>query len=309
MKKILISVLITLISIALNAQVHENKPKSSVSPGHAKEKGVKSETPESTKNQKKERNTRARAKSKNASKASSDSQTASPKGSGGTIPQSDMSAVQNYRKDPLGTSMRDNYAVTKKWDLGINLGSAYDITDVSMNKDYSFGNHVNGIFEQTNLNFGFFSRYKVSSAFALQMGFDFAQMEGKNNLSNETNPLGSYRFENSIFEFFLKTEFHIPYNPGFPLRVYGFAGVSAFFSEVSLYNNNGFKVNINDDFSQVQPAIPLGIGLFYQFSNNAKIGAEFGWRKTVFDYVDGIKGSHKAYDSYMLNSIKLSISF
>lgn len=315
MKKTIIALFLVISSLTLSAQVHENKAKTVVAPGHATEKGVKSEQSESTKNKRKTIRPKGFFSfswlkgSNRPAKASSNSRKAGVLGGSGTIPQSDMSAVQNTRKEPLNSTMRQSFFTAKNWDMGLNIGSAYAITDVSMNKDYSFGEHTNAAFNDLNFNFGFFTRYKFTNVFALQMGFDYAQFEGSNNLNIETTRFGSYRFENDIFEFSLKTELHIPYRQSFPLRIYAFTGLTAFFNDVTLYDNKGFKDNREDDYSQVQPSIPIGIGLFYRFNNNAKIGTEFGYRKTIFDYLDGAKGDHKAYDGFMLNALKISFSF
>ncbi|MFW6249380.1 MAG: hypothetical protein ACOC4J_06390, partial [Bacteroidota bacterium] len=139
------------------------------------------------------------------------------------------------------------------------------------------------------------------------------------NLINENPDLQAYSFTNEIFEFYGRTEFVLPALNRSPLDIWGFVGIGLFFSDASVFDQNDSMLEIDQDYSQVQPIIPIGMGISYKINKKIRIGYEFGWRNTIFNYLDGLDsssintinttGTNSGYDQYFLNNLQISFIF
>ncbi len=222
---------------------------------------------------------------------------------------SDMGSTTNTPKAPLHTSFRDKYHNRGQWELGFSFGSAHAITDIAGNKNMSLSSSASYHTQNFDLNFGFFARHIMNSWFAINLGAEYVSLSAQ-NLDLIQNPdIPAVRFENDIFEFYGKTEFMLPALERSPLDIYGFIGIGIFFSDARIFQENDMLVQITDNYSQVQPVIPLGFGVSFKPIERLKIGYEFGWRNTIFHYLDGVNVANEKYDSYFLNSFKISYSF
>ncbi len=185
------------------------------------------------------------------------------------------------------------------WFLGLSLGTSHSITDIQGNKGMAFGDfvdyHTN--YNSFNHSLGVFTKCLVSNWFSLKGGMNYARFSGAN--TNKS-------FENDVFEFFIKTEFHAPFLKFSPSSIYLFSGLSAFFSDLTVRDANGEVMSADDDFSHIQPAMPIGLGYSFQFNNGFRLGYEFGWRYTLFSHLDGYEGDDKHYDSFFFNQLSLS---
>lgn len=92
-----------------------------------------------------------------------------------------------------------------------------------------------------------------------------------------------------------------------------------FFGGLALFGISG-DINKSAEYSNIQPAIPFGFGFKYVLNPKWYIGAEFGARKTFFDYLDNVsngEGMIKDYqygnkfdsDSYYFFGLTLTYSF
>ena len=226
-----------------------------------------------------------------------------------SLPQSDLSAIRNEPKDPLHTSLRDQELSTGRWELGLSLGTAHSITDLAGNKGLSFGEFTDYHSSNFGLNMGVFTRYIMNHWFALSLGMDFMTLSAERPFAQDTPANNAFRFTNDVFEFYAKTEFMLPALSRSPFDMYAFAGIGVFFSDARVFDRDGRIVDPQVDYSQVQPVLPLGFGFSYTLPNSLKLGYEFGWRNTIFNYLDGVSLNNERYDNYFLNRIKISYGF
>lgn len=235
-----------------------------------------------------------------------------PESQGGrnrNLPSSDMSAVRNTPKPPLHSSMRDQYYGLGLWELGLSVGTSHAITDLGMGKNVAFGDFASYQTSNFGLNIGFFTRYRMNEWFALSLGMDFLTLSAENPMGETFNDFEVARFTNDVFEFFTKTELYMPGLSRSPFDLYGFVGIGIFFSDARVYNSQGRLVDLQIDYSQVQPVIPMGVGFAVQVTPTFRVGYEFGWRNTIFHYLDGVKLNGDKYDRYFLNGLKLGLTF
>jgi hypothetical protein len=69
------------------------------------------------------------------------------------------------------------------------------------------------------------------------------------------------------------------------------------FAGLGLFGISGAKSN-REQYSNIQGAIPFGVGLKYIVNPKWYIAAEFGARKTFFDYLDNISTGDQRYKNY-----------
>ncbi len=221
---------------------------------------------------------------------------------------SDMSAVRNAPKPPLDRSRRDQYISLGSWEMGFSLFTTHTITDIASSKGLPISDFASFHTSHYSMGGGLFGRYLMNEWFAMSLGMNFVNLKANRDtpfvLGN--NPVKS--FNNDIFEFFTKSEFYLPGLTRTPFDLYGFVGIGIFFSDATIYDSNERLINIQDDYNQVQPFIPFGGGMSIKVTNTIKVGYEFGWRNTIFHYLDGVKNDN-SYDHYFLNSLKIGIAF
>jgi hypothetical protein len=211
-------------------------------------------------------------------------------------------------KRPLTRSIRSMYEQPKGIDYGVNLGTAHALTDIGGTGETSRASFLDTQWSETSLNAGVFLRYKFSPLFSLKSSFNYASISGSDLLSGESTSRFNrgFEFSNTIYELAFTGEFYIPKNFKNPLDVYGFLGIAAFYHDPDLLVPNPDRYEF-DLVNTLQPAIPIGIGAFYQFPNSMRVGYEIGWRKTFFDHLDGFtRPASKGNDSYYFGKIKLS---
>jgi len=230
--------------------------------------------------------------------------------------KSNMSAVQNKRKSPLSISRRAQHKGLSEWEMGFSFGTSHAITDLGANKGLGISEFVDYHSSNYNFNGGFFTRIKMNNWFGLKMGIDFLSLSGQapSYLSNENPDLQAHSFTNEIFEFYGRTEFVLPALYRSPLDIWGFVGIGLFFSDATVLDQNDSRLELDQEYSQVQPIIPIGMGISYKINQKIRIGYEFGWRNTIFNYLDGmdsmnVSGTTSGYDQYFLNNLQISFVF
>ena len=117
-------------------------------------------------------------------------------------------------------------------------------------------------------------------------------------------------FTNRIAECAILAEYYpIGIFHRFPLDVYGFLGIAAFYNNPEVWDH-GVAVTHLDDFSNIQPAIPMGAGINYLPREIMKFGVSVGWRKLFTNYLDGLNTSaNSKNDSYFFVNLKVSYAF
>ena len=229
--------------------------------------------------------------------------------SSGSYSSTQNQGVQNTPKNPLSNSRRDAAMgrQASRFNFGIAIGSAHAVTDIGGSKDMGFGDFLSYQTSNYGLKFGIYGQYQMNYWFALSFGMDYGSYQGAHMVDDGV--YGGYRFENNIFEFFAKTEFHAPFLYSSPADLYLFTGIGLFFNDMRLFNADNRPQTISTDFSQTQPAIPLGIGFGYTFNNIIRVGYELGYRYTMFNFFDGVDDLSNSYDKYFSNTLKISLNF
>ncbi len=208
------------------------------------------------------------------------------------------------RQEPLGTSLREDYYGVGSREIGISFGTAHSFVDLTGTKTMGFGDNLEYQFQNIDFTAGIFGRYRVNNWFGLNVGLDYARFTGENT-DGAIEDLSPYRFENDVFEVSGKMEFFIPMRTATVFDIYAFGGISLFYTNPSLFDQDGTSVAVEASYSQMQPAIPFGIGVSGLVGNRIKIGYELGYRYTVLNSLDGLELPDTRYDSYLFNALKV----
>jgi hypothetical protein len=186
---------------------------------------------------------------------------------------------------------------------------------------------------QTRLAISAGLRYKLSQIFALNTHITYGKIAGDDALTKEF--FRNYRnlnFKsniwelNSNFEFaFIKEQVGHSYRlrgvrgkRGFEMSAYGFVGVGLFYFNpkgeidgewVELRNLSTEGQGLSSTrkkYSNVQFAIPIGIGFKYSFDRRWGVGLEYGIRKTFTDYIDDASKTYYDKNSLFIEKGALS---
>jgi hypothetical protein len=210
---------------------------------------------------------------------------------------------------PLQRSRRSFVVQPRGFDYGVNLGTSHSLTDIGGTQFASRPFIMDTQWSTTSLNAGAFMRYKFSPLFSLTGSLNYGKIGGADSLSGENSSRyqRNFYFTNNIFEFAAKGEFYVPkYYPRSAFDFYGFVGVAVFYHDPDLNTPNP-ELYETGEFNNLQPAIPMGIGGYYTFPSNWRLGYEIGWRKTFFDFLDGFtRPASQGNDSYYFGKVKVS---
>ena len=210
---------------------------------------------------------------------------------------------------PIQRSRRSMAIQPSGFDFGINIGTAHSLTDIGGTHWSSRPSFLDTQLSATSINLGAFGRYKINPLLAVTASANYGKIGGADSLSGENS--SRYRrdfyFTNNILEFALRGELYLPKAiPSNPFDLYGFVGFAMFYHDPDLRVPNPENYEFAE-YNNIQPAIPMGIGAFYTFPNNLRIGYEIGWRKTFFDYLDGFtRPASQGMDSYYFGKVKIS---
>lgn len=238
----------------------------------------------------------------------SKSQSPSPYGSDSRIRNSSLSSVRNTPKPALYRTRRDQQNTTGLWEFGLSLATTHAISEVGGARGLDGSDFFNYHTSNNSYGFGVYSRYLMNDWFSVNLGFNFVNLSVSTDEPFTYQNLRVYSFNNDVYEFLGKTEFRMPALASSPMDIYGFLGLGMLFSDVSIYNQDDRPLYTTDTYSHVQPFIPLGAGISLKITNSFKLGYEFEWKNTIFQYLDGVREGD-AYDHYFLNSIKIGFIF
>nr|WP_271711651.1 DUF6089 family protein [Marinigracilibium pacificum] len=117
-----------------------------------------------------------------------------------------------------------------------------------------------------------------------------AQLTYNNIAGDDSRPADRFSrirntsFNVSILELMAVGEFHFldyrQIKSQFKSSPYIFAGVGGFW----LFGDDPGTAS----YSNIQPVIPFGVGMKWKLNRHWHLGAELGFRKTFFDYIDGV---------------------
>jgi hypothetical protein len=207
---------------------------------------------------------------------------------------------------PLTPSRRSMVMQRLGWEFGGNIGTSYSLTDASGTSVDQRLSFLNTQWNTLSLNLGGFARYKFHDLFAVNASLNYGRVHGADSIAGRAR---GFYFHNNIIELAVKYEVYVPQgSPNFPFSFYGFVGLAGFYHNPQLTVPDPPPHDFTwDEYSNFQPAIPLGLGFFYAFNQELRFGYEIGWRKTFFDYLDGFtRPWSRGSDSYYFGSFKVS---
>ncbi len=210
-----------------------------------------------------------------------------------------------------------------QYDYGIKLGAANYLGDIGgknlQRRDYFYDMHLG----QTRYAVGAYVRYKFSKRLAISANFDHLLIQDADMYSTYIpRRTRNLNFRNRMFEVGARAELTLWYdndvgNRGFynpDYKLYAFAGVAGYYSnpqgrlvydpadslvenpgdlqpgdyvDNTWYNLRKYKTE-GASYSNFGFAIPVGIGMYFTFNKEWRIGWEICWRKTFSDYLDDV---------------------
>lgn len=207
---------------------------------------------------------------------------------------------------PLRPSRRSLALRDLGWEIGGNIGTSHSLTDVSGTSIDRRPSFLNTQWSTTSINVGGFARYRFHRLFAVKGSLNYGRMHGADSIAGRTR---GFYFDNNVVELAVNYEVFVPTSSfNFPIDIYGFIGLAAFYHNPNLTVPNPPPHDFTEDeYSLFQPAIPMGLGFNYAINRDWKIGYEVGWRKTFFDYLDGFtRPWSRGSDSYYFSTVKVS---
>jgi opacity protein-like surface antigen len=161
-----------------------------------------------------------------------------------------------------------------KANVGIFAGTSYYMGDINPNRH----------FYRPSLAFGMIYRYNINTRYAIRANGYYADLSG-NDLDfsriNPDRPVSPANFQTSIFDIGLQVEFNfLPYTPNF--------GKWEYTPYISSGIAMGMIMGSNTDAVNTL-SFPLGIGVKVNLTSRLAAGAEWSFRKTFSDRIDGIE--------------------
>jgi opacity protein-like surface antigen len=165
--------------------------------------------------------------------------------------------------------------------VGIFAGTAYYMGDINPNRH----------FYRPSLSLGFLYRYNLNTRYALKATANYGQFSGSDldfpELLHPDRPVSPASFQTSLLDFGLQVEFNfLPYSPGivkWAYTPYISTGIS------------GALVLSSDRASDNMLNLPFGIGLKVNLTKRVTAGAEWSFRKSFNDRLDGLENPSGVY--------------
>jgi opacity protein-like surface antigen len=179
-------------------------------------------------------------------------------------------------------------------ELGVNAGAAFYKGDLS--------HTLPGTIKEAHPAFGLFVRSNPSDYISYKLMFNYASVAGRDKHAIEDDLLKrDLSFRSSILELGLQLEYNImgyqPYALSSPFSPYVFVGVSGFkFRTQTRYQNDWVDLRpLKTEgvaYKNLSIAIPFGVGVKYALNDHWNVGAEFGMRPTLTDYLDDVSKTY-----------------
>ena len=210
-----------------------------------------------------------------------------------------------------------------KWDFGIKAGGSNYLGDIGgqelTRRDFIWDMRL----DDTRMNYSVFARRKMNKRWALAANADYISVWGVDaNSSNPGRRARNLNFRNRIVELGGRAEFTIfydndvggkgYYDPDY--RFFVFAGLAGFYHNPqgqifgavdddgnildSSYKSQWYDLrpfrteNQESEYEKIGLALPVGVGMYFTFNKQFRLGWEMNWRTTFTDYVDDISGQY-----------------
>ncbi len=168
--------------------------------------------------------------------------------------------------------------------------------------------------EEYNLSFGIHGRYNYNKFVSFKAFFNKAQISGSDKHNSYINGLRqrNLSFRSTILELGVVNEFNLtPYHPRDDKTTvpYIFMGISGFYYNpqaefkgswydlrpLGTEGQENLMANMKK-YSSIGFAIPFGFGFKWNITQQINLGAEFGMRLAVTDYLDDVSGRYPDVD-------------
>ena len=178
----------------------------------------------------------------------------------------------------------------KTWEVGVFLGRSYYLGE--LNPKTHMGNGVG------SFAFGGLVKYNLNRRYSLRAGVNFGNLNADDgNVDLPFNQFRKASFDASIVEGHALLEFNfLPYelgNPQFRFSPYLFVGPSFYSYEVNFHQESLSEGDLNresqitEEESNIELAIPFGLGFKLNLTKRIGLSFEWGFRKAN-DRVDGL---------------------
>jgi len=219
----------------------------------------------------------------------------------------------------ISLSFISNKLNAQWYEMGLMIGGSNYIGDIS----------PDGMAPQEyNLSFGIHGRYNYNKFVSFKAFFNKAQISGNDKNNSYLSGLRerNLSFRSTILEMGIVNEFNLtPYHPRDEKSAvpYIFAGISGFYYNPqaefkgSWYDlrplgteGQGNLISNSKPYSSIGFAIPFGFGFKWNINQQINLGAEFGMRLAVTDYLDDISGRYPDIDVLKTNDpLAATLSF
>ncbi len=186
--------------------------------------------------------------------------------------------------------------MAQEWEFGLNVGGMGYIGDLNRHNPLKF----------TDPAASASVRYAFTPYSGLKLSFTQGAVQASDaNSTQQFEKARNLSFKSNITEVALNYEFYFfPFTPGSGkerFTPYTFIGIAGFmFEPTAEYNGvtynlrdigtegQGTSLNSSKKYTNMNYAIPFGIGMKYNFVDNFNLGLELGYRNTFTDYLDDV---------------------
>ena len=192
-------------------------------------------------------------------------------------------------------------------EIGLFLGTSYYLGDLNPSRQFSLIKPAGGLIY----------RYSFDQRWAIKLSGLYGTVAG-DDAKTKFNETRNLSFKSPIYEVSSQLELNfLPYATGNLNKDYFtpyiFGGVSFFgFNPKAKYNGSWYNLQPlgtegqgtvltgTKQYSLLNVSFPFGLGFKYSVGKNLCIGAEWGLRKTITDYIDDVSTTYANPDA--LNS-------
>jgi opacity protein-like surface antigen len=165
--------------------------------------------------------------------------------------------------------------------VGIFAGTAYYMGDINPNRH----------FYRPSLSLGFLYRYNLNARYAVKASANYGQFSGSDldfpKLLHPDRPMSPASFQTSLIDVSLQVEFNfLPFTTGianWAYTPYISTGIS------------GALILSSDRASENMLNLPFGIGVKVNLTKRMTAGAEWSFRKSFNDKLDGLENPSGVY--------------
>jgi hypothetical protein len=163
----------------------------------------------------------------------------------------------------------------RKANFGVFAGTAYYLGDINPNQH----------FYRPSVSLGVIYRYNLNTRLALRANAYYADLSGSDldfpKTLHPDRPLSPASFNTSLLDVAFQVEFNfLPYTPNIGKWVYT-PYISTGISGALIVSSNVAAENLT--------SLPFGVGVKVNLTSRISAGAEWSFRKTFNDHIDGLE--------------------